>query len=185
MVYFTSVNPCPFPVAGFGTVWTMSLCERVRRRFSFHSRLSSLWSKQNTISQSISHLRSIAAFCSVSSLTRSLTSLWRGSNQIIKIEPRIYAQNVEFSLKYRIYYSNRRFYSGNTGKLQTKISCKSHELAFDCFHTQSNEMEERCVSSEQWNHSLNIFLCFICRWNVTMSFCQGKTEYKKLLPKSE
>ena len=133
MIYFTSVNPCPFPVAGFGTVWTMSLCERVRRRFSFHSRLSSLWSKQNTISQSISHLRSIAAFCSVSSLTRSLTSLWRGSNKIMKIEPWIYAQNVEFSFKHRIYYSNRRVYSENTGKLQTKISCKSHQLAFDCF----------------------------------------------------
>ena len=151
MIYFTSVNPCPFPVVGFGTVWTMSLCERVRRRFSFHSRLSSLWSKQNTISQSISHLRSIAAFFSVSSLTRSLTSLWRGSNQIMKIEPRIYAQNVEFSFKHRIYYSNRRVYSENTGKLQTKISCKSHQLAFDCFI--NNRMKwgnvASCVSSEQ------------------------------------
>lgn len=88
MSYLIPANSCPwldFPGVGGVTVWTMSFCERVRRSSPLHSRslLSSLWPTQNAISQSNWHLRSIAAFWSFSSLTRSLTSLWRRNNQIM------------------------------------------------------------------------------------------------------
>ena len=175
MSYLIPANPCPwldFPGVGGVSVWTMSFCERVRRRSPLHSRslFSSLWCTQNAISQSTWHLRSIAAFWSFSSLTRSLTSLWRRNNPIIAMHRKmlyirtqghytvhVQASTENSSIDFRgpdIVRNPRQylgFSSRNTGKFSSKNFYRSHCLG----NRRKQAKATAFICAEQCNHSFN------------------------------